>query len=141
MTLWNLSITSPFLRSISYNEPMKILLVDDDVFLRDMYATKFGELGHEVVTADTGEHALTELENKTFDVVLLDMIMPGMTGVELLGKIKEKKISPMPKCIVLSNQGGKEEIESAEKAGAAGYIIKAELIPSEVVAKVTQLVS
>ncbi len=120
---------------------MKILLVDDDVFLRDMYATKFGELGHSVVTAETGEHALEELERNTFEVVLLDMIMPGMTGVELLQKIKELNISPFPKCIVLSNQGGKEEIEAAIAAGAAGYIIKAELIPSEVVAKVTQLVS
>jgi len=120
---------------------MKILLVDDDVFLRDMYATKFGELGHEVVTADTGEHALEAIETSVFDVILLDMIMPGMSGVELLQSISEKKLSPKPKCIVLSNQGGKEEIEAAEQAGAMGYIIKAELIPSEVVARVTQLVS
>jgi CheY-like chemotaxis protein len=120
---------------------MKILLVDDDVFLRDMYATKFGELGHSVVTAETGERALEELGRVAFEVILLDMIMPGMTGVELLQKINELNLSPLPKCIVLSNQGGKEEIEAAIAAGAAGYIIKAELIPSEVVAKVTQLVS
>jgi two-component system response regulator AtoC len=120
---------------------MKILLVDDDVFLRDMYATKFGELGHAVTTAETGERALEVLESEAFDVVLLDMIMPGMTGIELLEKIGEMKLSPVPLCIVLSNQGGKEEIDAAEKAGAKGYIIKAELIPSEVVARVTKLVS
>jgi CheY-like chemotaxis protein len=120
---------------------MNILLVDDDVFLRDMYATKFGELGHTVTTAETGEAALEVLGKGSFDVILLDMIMPGMSGVELLGKIKAMKLSPLPVCIVLSNQGGKEEIESAEKAGAKGYIIKAELIPSEVVAQVTKLVS
>jgi CheY-like chemotaxis protein len=120
---------------------MKILLVDDDVFLRDMYATKFGELGHTVTTAETGERALEVLEANGFDVVLLDMIMPGMTGVELLEKIGALKLSPAPTCIVLSNQGGREEIEAAEKAGAKGYIIKAELIPSEVVAQVTKLMS
>lgn len=120
---------------------MKILLVDDDVFLRDMYATKFGELGHTVTTAETGEIALEQMKSETFDVVLLDMIMPGMNGVELLNKVKELKLTKTPKCIVLSNQGGKEEIEAAEKAGASGYIIKAELIPSEVVAEVTKLVS
>lgn len=120
---------------------MKILLVDDDVFLRDMYATKFGELGHTVTTAETGERALESIKEGKFDVVLLDMIMPGMSGIELLTKIKELKPSPMPACIVLSNQGGKEEMESAKKAGAKGYIIKAELIPSEVVAQVTKLVS
>lgn len=120
---------------------MKILLVDDDVFLRDMYATKFGELGHTVTTAETGERALESIQATPFDVVLLDMIMPGMNGIELLKKIKELKITPTPTCIILSNQGGKEEIEAAEKAGAKGYIIKAELIPSEVVAQVTKLVS
>ncbi len=120
---------------------MKILLVDDDVFLRDMYATKFGELGHAVTTAETGERALELIGESTFDVVLLDMIMPGMNGVELLKKIDEQHPNAMPTCIVLSNQGGKEEIEAAQKAGAKGYIIKAELIPSEVVAEVTRLVS
>lgn len=120
---------------------MKILLVDDDVFLRDMYATKFTELGHTVKTAESGDKALEELETDTFDVVLLDMIMPGMTGVELLMHIKEKELAHRPKCIVLSNQGGKEEIEAAEAAGSFGYIIKAELIPSEVVAEVTRLVT
>ncbi len=120
---------------------MKILLVDDDVFLRDMYATKFGELGHSVIAAETGELALEHIRSEKFDAVLLDMIMPGMNGVELLEKIKELKPSPMPVCIVLSNQGGKEEIEAAENAGAQGYIIKAELIPSEVVEQVTKLVS
>lgn len=120
---------------------MKILLVDDDVFLRDMYATKFGELGHTIKTAETGENALELLETNAFDVILLDMIMPGMNGIELLTKIGEKKLSPKPMCIVLSNQGGKEEIEAAEAAGAQGYIIKAELIPSEVVAQVTKLAS
>lgn len=120
---------------------MKILLVDDDVFLRDMYATKFGELGHGVTTAETGERALDILDTEQFDVILLDMIMPGMSGIELLEKIKEKQLNPLPMCIVLSNQGGREEIEAAEKAGAKGYIIKAELIPSEVVAEVTKLVS
>lgn len=119
---------------------MKILLVDDDVFLRDMYATKFGELGHEVTAAETGERALEILGEKSFDTILLDMIMPGMSGVDLLQKIMEKKLKPQPVCIVLSNQGGKEEVDAAEKAGAKGYIIKAELIPSEVVAEVTKLV-
>jgi CheY-like chemotaxis protein len=120
---------------------MKILLVDDDVFLRDMYATKFGELGHSVITAETGEIALEHIRDEKFDAILLDMIMPGMTGVELLKKIKELKPNPLPVCIVLSNQGGKEEIESAMNEGAQGYIIKAELIPSEVVEQVTKLVS
>lgn len=119
---------------------MKILLVDDDAFLRDMYATKFSELGHTVEAADSPESALQKVEtDSSFDVILLDMIMPGMTGVELLQTIKEKYKDFTGKCIVLSNQGQHEDIEAAKKAGADGYIIKAESIPSDVVKKVESL--
>ncbi len=118
---------------------MKILLVDDDVFLRDMYATKFGESGFEVHAAESGARALEILESEKVDVVVLDMVMQGMSGVELLGAIREKKIEPEPLCIVLSNQGEKHEIESALNAGAKGYIIKAEMIPSEVVDQVKKI--
>ena len=120
---------------------MKILLVDDDAFLRDMYATKFGESGHVVVVASTGEQALEEVQKQTFDVMLLDMIMPGMTGVELLKRVNLLNLEKRPHCIVLSNQGEQSDIDAAMKEGAKGYIVKAERIPSEVVTEVTRIVS
>jgi DNA-binding response OmpR family regulator len=120
---------------------MKILLVDDDAFLRDMYATKFGEHGSAVNVAETADGALDMLSREEYDVVLLDMIMPGMSGVELLKRIKSEKLGGDPKCIILSNQGEKDDIEGALKAGAIGYIVKAELVPSEVVAEVMKLAS
>lgn len=119
---------------------MKILLIDDDVFLRDMYATKFNELGHTITAVETGAEALSILKTESFDSILLDMFMPGMSGIEILKKIHEMALPTMPICIVLSNQGGKEEIEEAELAGANGYIIKAEHIPSEVVEEVMKIV-
>lgn len=121
---------------------MKLLLVDDDAFLRDMYATKFGELGHEVDAAENGAAALRKLEqDPNFDVVLLDMIMPGMSGVDLIKAIHERLPEVKAKCIVLSNQGLDEDIEQATAAGAVGYIIKAEAIPSDVVKKVEKIAS
>lgn len=121
---------------------MKILLVDDDAFLRDMYATKFSEAGHEVASADSPMQALQHLEqSQDFDVILLDMIMPGMSGVELVTAIKEKYEKFKGKCIVLSNQGQTEDVEAAKKAGADDYIIKAESIPSDVLKKVEKVVS
>jgi len=120
---------------------MRILLVDDDAFLRDMYATKFSEDGHEVQVAKSGEDALEILRTSEFDVLLLDVVMPGISGVELLTEIKKGKLGGDPVCLVLSNQGEDEDIESAKKAGAAGYIVKAELIPSEVIAEVKKFVS
>jgi CheY-like chemotaxis protein len=121
---------------------MRLLIVDDDAFLRDMYATKFSECGHKVESADSGQAALAKLNQDTaFDAIVLDMIMPEMTGVELIKSIKQKFPDITAAFIVLSNQGQSEDIEEAVEAGAAGYIIKAESIPSDVVKKVEALVS
>jgi len=119
---------------------MKILLVDDDSFLRDMYATKFSQSGDEVDTATDGKNALTILREKEFDVIIIDMIMPGMTGLEVIEAIKAEALAPDVKIIVLSNQGEHSDIDAATKLGVDGYIIKAESIPSEVVDKVHKIV-
>jgi CheY-like chemotaxis protein len=121
---------------------MKILLVDDDIFLRDMYATKFLECGHEVTPAVHAADALRILEaDHGFDLMLVDMIMPGMTGVELMTQIKEVFPDIQMKSIVLSNQGQDQDIEEANAAGAIGYIIKAQSVPSEVVKRVEEIMS
>jgi len=119
---------------------MKILLVDDDALLRDMYATKFMEVGHSVEAVSSGERALEMLKDQDFDVVLLDIVMPTMTGIEFLQAAQKLSKEPAPKFIVLSNQGEEEHIDAAKKAGAAGYIVKAAMIPSEVVKKIESLI-
>jgi CheY-like chemotaxis protein len=120
----------------------KLLLVDDDAFLRDMYAIKFSESGYDVHVAETAHQALTVItQTPDFDVILLDMIMPGMTGVELMEEINKQAVDMNACCIVLSNQGQESDIAAAKAAGAAGYIIKAESIPSDVVTQVTTLIS
>lgn len=117
---------------------MRILLVDDDTFLLDMYATKFKEAGFAVETAKTVELALTKLrEGAAYNVILLDMVMPGQSGNDLLRAVRDEKLGGTPVCIVLSNQGEQSDITAAKENGAAGYIVKAETIPSEVVEKVT----
>lgn len=119
---------------------MKILLVDDDTFLRDMYATKFTESGDTVLVAHNGNEALSILANETFDVVIMDMVMPGMSGLDLLAGIQKLDGNKKCKYIVLSNQGEATDIEASLEAGAHGYIVKAESIPSEVVTKVHSIV-
>lgn len=117
---------------------MHILLVDDDSFLRDMYATKFKEAGHSVDAAENGEEALNAIAKSDYDVVLLDMVMPGMSGAELLSKAAKTK--PDTTFVVLSNQGEESDKKIAKEAGAVGYIVKAESIPSEVVKRVESIV-
>lgn len=110
-------------------------------FLRDMYATKFLEHGDEVVGVQDGEEALQVVGKDVFDVIIMDMVMPGMTGIDLLSSLQKLTLPQQPKCIVLSNQGEDADIEKAYEHGAIGYIIKADSIPSEVVEKVHQLVT
>jgi CheY-like chemotaxis protein len=116
---------------------MKLLLIDDDAFLRDMYAVKFTSSGHKVEVSDSAVKALSLVrKHPDLDVILLDMVMPAMSGVELIKEIRKQFPDLKAKCVVLSNQGQTEDIEAATKAGAAGYIIKAEAVPSDVVKKV-----
>lgn len=120
---------------------MKILLVDDDVFLRDMYAMKFKEHGDEVESAYDAAEALRMLTANAFEVMITDIVMPGMSGIELIKQIKSTENLKSVQCIVLSNQGEDSDIAEARKEGAVGYIIKAESIPSEVVTKVHSLIT
>lgn len=121
---------------------MKILLVDDDAFLRDMYASKFISCGHEVEVGDSSSAVISKLQNgSTFDLLILDMVMPGTTGVELLQLVREKFPESIQHCIFLSNQGQDEDIREATEAGAIGYIVKAHSIPSEVVRMVEDIIA
>lgn len=119
---------------------MKILLIDDDAFLRDMYATKFGEKGHSVDVAETVETALVKLHENTYDIVLTDVIMPGMNGIELLKCITSENlvVSLYASC---SQIRVKNKIKRCICSRGSGYIIKAEMIPSEVVTEVLRIVS
>jgi CheY-like chemotaxis protein len=120
----------------------RVYLVDDDRFLLDMYAAKFKAAGHDVVANQGGEDLLKALREKGApDAILLDLIMPGMDGFEVLEAIhKENLVPPTTKIIILSNQGQDADIERARKLGAIGYIVKASAIPSEVLAETIKLI-
>jgi CheY-like chemotaxis protein len=120
-----------------------MLIIDDDKFLLDMYALKFREAKFDVVTAMTVEEALAQLQDKEKrpSTVLLDMIMPGVDGFEFLEQIAQLLHDTASCIIILSNQGDETTIETAKRLGAAGYILKANTIPSEVVKEVKRIVS
>ena len=114
----------------------RIYLTDDDRFLLDMYAVKFKGAGHDVTAFQGGEELLGHLrKDPAPDAILLDVIMPGMDGFQVLEAVRKEKLAPSTKVIILSNQGQDTDIEKAKALGAAGYIIKASAIPSEVLAE------
>lgn len=111
---------------------LKILLIDDDRFLLDMYSLKFKSAGIEIETSSTTDGAMVKLKGgSVYDVIILDIIMPGMDGLSLVKAIKTEKLSPNATIIMLTNQA--DDFEKAKGLGVDGYIIKASSIPSEVV--------
>ncbi len=120
------------------NKNIKILIVDDDHFLLDMYSLKFKTLGLQIDTADGSTKALQKIrEGESPDIILLDIIMPTMDGLELLKVIRDEKLASKAVVVVLTNQS--DRMDTASSLGADGYIIKAMNIPSEVVNQVMKI--
>jgi len=120
----------------------KILIVDDDSFLLDMYSIKFGQSNFEVTASLGPEQALEKLRTGFGpDVMLLDIVMPVMDGFELLEKIKTEHLGEHAVFIILSNRGQPSDIARGEALGAAGYIVKASSTPAEVIEKVNSIIN
>jgi len=118
----------------------KILIVDDDSFLLDMYALKFSQNNFEVYTAASGVQAIEKIRGGlTPDIMLMDIIMPEMDGFEMLTKINEEKLLPNSIKIVLSNKSEQADIDRGGKLGVAGYIVKANSTPVEVINQVISI--
>ena len=119
----------------------RIYIVDDDRFLLDMYAIKFKNAGHEITAFQSADEVLTALrKDPAPDAVLLDVVMPNMTGFEMVEVIRKENLAPTTKFIVLSNQGQDTDLDKAKELKTAGYIIKASAIPSEVFAETISII-
>ncbi len=114
----------------------KILLVEDDNFIIDIYITKLKEVGFSVQSAVNGEDALAKIKQSKPDLVLLDIVLPQVTGFEFLQEIKSMPELKNVPVIVLSNLGQKKEVEKGLSLGAAKYLIKAHYTPTEVVEEI-----
>ncbi len=119
-----------------------VLIIDDDRFLLNMYSVKLKSSGFNVDTVVSGLEALSKLrEGVRPDVILLDMVMPSMDGLELLENFRKENFIGKSKIIVLSNQNQPGDIERAKTFGIASYIVKASSIPSDVVNEVLKITS
>lgn len=120
----------------------KIFIVDDDKFLLGMYSLKFVNNNYDVETTIGSVQALEKLRaGAKPNVVLLDVVMPYMDGLELLKKIREENLAPNAIVIMLTNQSQSSDIERAKELKADGYIVKASTIPSEVLREVERIMA
>ena len=113
-------------------EPKKILAIEDDAFLSGLVAGKLVESGLSVVNTATGKDGLAKARLIHPDLILLDIMLPDMGGFEVLEKIKADPETRNIPVVILSNLGGREEIERGVKLGANSYLIKSNILPHEV---------
>jgi len=123
------------------DEKKSILMVEDDAFLAKIYAKTFEDQGFEVHLASNGEDGLKLAARDKTDIVLLDILLPGIDGFEVLAKLKADEATKNIPVLILSNLGQREDVERALAAGAAGYLIKAHAMPQKVVNKVKEVLS
>ena len=113
----------------------KILLIEDDKFLRELMSKKLVNMEYDVVSAVDGESGLAMIKETKPDAVLLDLILPGINGFEVLERAKkDPEIANIP-VIILSNLGQKEDIERGLGLGAVDFMVKAHFTPQEIVNK------
>jgi len=121
----------------------KILLVEDDPFLIDIYEKKLKDAGFKVKVVKDGEEALAILKEKEFDLMLLDIVLPKIDGWKILEEIREmkknKKDLKKMKIVIWSNLGEKEDIKKGISLGVSAYLIKANFTPSEVVREIEKI--
>jgi DNA-binding response OmpR family regulator len=119
----------------------KILVVEDDKFLRELIIQKLLGEGYQTVEAVDGEEGVTKIKSEQPDLVLLDIILPGIDGFEVLKKTKEDDATKNIPIIILSNLGQQDDTDKGIELGAKDYLIKAEFTPGEIIEKIKAILT
>lgn len=119
----------------------KVLIVEDEQFISELYIRALSKAGYSVKVIVDGEQALTEAQTNTYDIILLDIMLPNMTGNEILRRLRDTAETPelKAKVIITTNLEMSDEDRAAIESHADGYIVKAEITPKELAAFLDQL--
>lgn len=117
-----------------------ILIVEDDKFLRELISQKLLKEGYKIEQAVDGEEGVKKAKEIKPSIILLDLILPGIDGFEVLAKIKEDPDTKEIPVIILSNLGQREDVEKGLKLGASDYLIKAHFTPGEIIEKMKNII-
>ena len=114
----------------------RVLLIEDDKFLRRACEVGLKKRGFAVITASDGEEGLQQARSGSPDIILLDMLMPRMNGLEALTALKNDEQTRSIPVVILSNSSIEADIKKAKEMGAAGYLVKASLSLQELADRV-----
>lgn len=119
----------------------KILLVEDDMALRDIYSTRFMAEGYEVVTASDGEQALTVAVKEKPDLIVLDIMMPKISGFDVLDILRTTPETKEAKIIIMTALSQPTDVEKGKQLGADEYLVKSQVTLTDVVEKVKEILA
>lgn len=111
----------------------KVLCIEDEQFISDLYTRALVKAGYDVTVESDGERALEQARTNAFDIILLDLMIPNMTGMEILGHLRRDVPDLKSKVIITTNLEQHEEAREQLESQADGYIIKANVTPRELV--------
>ena len=114
------------------NTMTKIAIIEDDIAISQMYSIKFESEGYQVQTAENGKLGLELIEKMQPDIVLLDLMMPEMSGDEMLEKLRQTHYGKTVKVIILTNMGEQEAPANLKTLDVLAFIVKAEMTPRQV---------
>jgi DNA-binding response OmpR family regulator len=133
-------ITTPFPPTPSSEEEKisgpTVLFIEDDSLLLKMYKTKFEHEGFNVISALDGEEGLSAALGQNVDLIILDIMMPRLSGLDMLGKYRQDPKGKGVPVVILTNLTREEEMKRAKELGVKEFIVKADYTPSEVVRKI-----
>ena len=117
----------------------KILIIEDEEIMLNLLEKKLKAVGYDIVKAKNGQEGLEIMRNQSFDLVLSDIIMPKLGGLEVMEKMSQDPVLKNIPIIVISNSGQPVEIDQAKRFGAKDWLVKTEFDPQEVIAKVKKI--
>lgn len=120
-----------------------LLIIEDEHFISELYSRALKKAGYDVVIMMSGEDGLRAAIQRQFDLVLLDILVPGLSGMDVLEKIRDNdnRIKTHTKVIITTNLDQDEDTRNKLEHIADGYLIKAELTPNELVGIVNEFLS
>ena len=123
-------------KKLTKKKPAKILLIEDDNYLCKMYQTKLELYGYTVLFATNGLSGMKIIEKHQPDLIVLDIVLPNLSGFEIMEQLnQDKKLAKIP-VIILTNLCQKEDVQKGLKLGAKSYLIKAQNMPSEIITEI-----
>lgn len=116
-----------------------ILLVDDDMYIRDLYTEVLKDDNYNVDNATDGVEALEMIKKKGYDLILLDIMLPKVDGIQVLTKLKADLSTKLIPVIILTNFGQESLVKEAVNLGSTDYLLKYNITPGELAAKIKEL--